>query len=152
MKKTVMKEIIIMLLLCLAILLVLGVLFYDYIPSNKIVPNKVAYTTPENISSELTEDINNGAMVNITYQLDDSQIDVSKKNKEYDPGKQNPFDTFTPATTNTVGANTTGANGSQSNGGQSNTSSNPTQNGSAGSSQNTQNPEGNAYLPTGGAK
>ena len=43
MVKSIIKEIIIMLLLCVAILLILGVLFYDYIPSNKVVPGKIAY-------------------------------------------------------------------------------------------------------------
>ena len=47
--KTVFKEIIIILLLCLAILLILSVLFYDYNPISKVVPNKIAYTVPENI-------------------------------------------------------------------------------------------------------
>ena len=49
MTKKVIKEIIIMLLLCLAIILVLGVLLYEYVPSNKIVPDEVSYTTPEEV-------------------------------------------------------------------------------------------------------
>ena len=48
MVKSVLKEICIMLLLCIAIVLILGVLFYDSIPSNKIVPEKLsAYETPQ---------------------------------------------------------------------------------------------------------
>ena len=56
MVKSIIKEIIIMLLLCVAILLILGVLFYDYIPSNKVVPGKIAYSTPENIQEEVNEE------------------------------------------------------------------------------------------------
>ena len=56
MVKSIIKEIIIMLLLCVAILLILGVLFYDYIPSNKVVPSKIAYSTPENIQEEIEEE------------------------------------------------------------------------------------------------
>lgn len=41
--KSVFKEVSIMLLICLAIVLVLGVIFYDYIPNNKVVPSKIAY-------------------------------------------------------------------------------------------------------------
>ena len=51
--KTIIKEIIITLLLCIAILLVLSILFYDYNPINKVVPNKIAYSVPENIKNEL---------------------------------------------------------------------------------------------------
>ena len=42
MLKSVFKEIFIMLLLCVAIVLILGVLFYNYIPTNKTIPNKLA--------------------------------------------------------------------------------------------------------------
>ena len=38
--KSVFKEIVIILLLCVAILLILGVLFYDFIPSNNYDPGK----------------------------------------------------------------------------------------------------------------
>ena len=57
MVKSIIKEIIIMLLLCVAILLILGVLFYDYIPSNKVVPCKIAYSTPENIQEVVNEEV-----------------------------------------------------------------------------------------------
>ena len=40
--KSVIKEILIMLLLCVAIVLILGVIFYNYIPTNKVIPNKLA--------------------------------------------------------------------------------------------------------------
>ena len=49
MTKSILKEIIIVLLLCLAIILVLGILLYDYVPISKTVPNQVAYTTPEDV-------------------------------------------------------------------------------------------------------
>lgn len=45
--KSILKEIIIVLLLCAIILFVLGILFYDYNPINKVVPNKIAYSVPE---------------------------------------------------------------------------------------------------------
>ena len=38
MVKSVIKEILIMLLLCIAIVLIFGLLFYDYIPTNKMIP------------------------------------------------------------------------------------------------------------------
>lgn len=42
MAKSVIKEIIIVLLLCLAIILVLGILLYEYVPITKTIPNEVA--------------------------------------------------------------------------------------------------------------
>ena len=41
MAKSVVKEIIIALLLCLAIILVLGILLYEYAPMSKTIPNPV---------------------------------------------------------------------------------------------------------------
>ena len=49
MLKSVIKEIFIILLLSIAIVLILGILFYDYIPINKVIPDREAYTTPENV-------------------------------------------------------------------------------------------------------
>ena len=44
MVKSIIKEIIIVLLLLIAIILALGVLFYEYIPSNKTVPSVANFT------------------------------------------------------------------------------------------------------------
>ena len=55
--KAIVKEIIIVLLLVLAILLVLGVFFYDYIPMNKVVPKIEQYEPPKNVKEELEENI-----------------------------------------------------------------------------------------------
>ena len=55
--KTIIKETFIMILLCVAIILILGILFYDYIPSNKVVPIKEAYETPNNVKEEINEQI-----------------------------------------------------------------------------------------------
>ena len=49
MAKNIIKEIIIFLLLTLAIILILGVLLYKYVPSNKIIPETISYTTSENV-------------------------------------------------------------------------------------------------------
>ena len=47
MSKNVLREIIILLLLTLAIILLLGVLLYEYVPMNKEIPEKVTYTATE---------------------------------------------------------------------------------------------------------
>ena len=48
-----MPFIIIILLLTLAIILILGVLLYEFVPTNKIIPEKISYTTPENVREDL---------------------------------------------------------------------------------------------------
>ena len=81
--KTVFKEIIIILLLCLAILLILSVLFYDYNPISKVVPNKIAYTVPENIKNDLEEEntIEEITVENKVYTIEGSDLNIYKKSK-----------------------------------------------------------------------
>lgn len=91
MVKSIIKEIIIMLLLCVAILLILGVLFYDYIPSNKVIPSKVAYSTPENIQEEIEEEVIEANKTKITYEVTDADLNIYKQSNSYVPGKRDPF-------------------------------------------------------------
>lgn len=97
MAKTFLKEIIIILLLCLAILLVLSVLFYDYNPISKVVPSKIAYTTPENIKEDLQDEatVEEMTIENIVYTIEGSDLNIYKKSKSYNPGKANPFMVYT---------------------------------------------------------
>lgn len=111
MVKSVLKEIIITLLLCIAILLILGIIFYDYNPLSKIVPNKVAYETPEEIKNEIEEsevkDVLEGG-VNIVYSIDGLDLNIDKKNNSYVPGKVDPFAEISEEPTNTNVKPTTG--------------------------------------------
>lgn len=102
MAKTVLKEIIITLLLCIAILLILSVIFYDYNPLNKIVPGKIAYSTPEDIKSEIEESQVNDILENtfdVVYSIDGSDLNIYKKSNSYVAGKANPFSTISENTT-----------------------------------------------------
>lgn len=89
--KSIIKEIIIMLLLCIAILLIIGILFYDYIPTNKIVPTKQAYETPNNVKEEINETITELEKTEISYEITDADLNVYKQTSSYKPGKANPF-------------------------------------------------------------
>lgn len=101
--KSIIKETIIVLLLCAIILFVLGVLFYDYNPINKVVPSKIDYTIPENIKNELEENVQNTLSVeNKIYTIEGSDLNIYKKSKTYNPSKENPF-----ATTSSKSENTT---------------------------------------------
>lgn len=122
--KVVFKEILIVLLLCAAILLLLSVVFYDSNPTNKVIPNKVAYTIPDNVKAELEEVSTEQNVLQIepkVYTIEGTDLNVYKKSKTYNPSKQNPFvsstegsggtskssvDTGTTNTKNTVNENT----------------------------------------------
>lgn len=110
--KSVLKEILIILLLCITICLVFGVVFYDYIPTNKVVPSTVeAYTTSNIIKDEISQEIVEYPKQNITLEITDSDLTLYKQEHSYDSGKANPFATSSenanttnvPAVGNTVG-------------------------------------------------
>ena len=110
MVKSIIKEIIIMLLLCVAILLILGVLFYDYIPSNKVVPGKIAYSTPENIQEEVNEEVIEANKTKITYEVTDADLNIYKQSNSYVPGKRDPFSMESTQTTGNSTGGTTNNN------------------------------------------
>ena len=92
MLKSVFKEIFIMLLLCVAIALILGVMFYNYIPTNKAVPSKLAeYSTPENVRAEIDQETSEQEKQEITYEIDGSDLKLYKQTNSYTTGKANPF-------------------------------------------------------------
>ena len=116
MAKAIIKEIFIMLLLCVAIVLVFGVIFYDNIPTNKAVPNKLeAYVTPENIQEEIDEEIMEMNKIEVSYEITESDLDLYKQTHSYTPGKRDPFSASTENTNNTGGNNTGNNNGSGTN-------------------------------------
>lgn len=94
--KTIFKEICIILLLCVAIVLVLGVIFYDYIPTNKAVPNKLsAYVTPQEVKTEIDEQVAEINKVEVSYEITGTDINLYKQTHSYTPGKIDPFSAST---------------------------------------------------------
>lgn len=117
MVKSLIKELIIVLLLLLAIILVLGVFLYDYIPTTKVVPKVEQYQRTNNIQKELSsqdetnEDFYGSSMV---YEIDGTDLKNYEKAKDYQKGKVNPFsEDATKNTTNT--GNTTNNNNNNGN-------------------------------------
>ncbi len=146
MVKNIIKEIIILLLMVLAIILVLGVLLYDYVPNNKIIPEKVSYTTPENVSTELESgsDVDTSEVI-VSYQIDATDLTNYKRTKDYVAGKSNPF-----ASTSGNGNTTTDGNTSTSG---NTTSGNTNTTGSTGNTgSNTTGGNSQGYLPDKGTK
>ena len=117
MAKSIIKEIIIALLLCLAIVLVLGILLYEYVPITKTIPNEVSYTTPENVKEELlsSSDVDDSQII-MTYEINSDDLSNYRRVQDYKPGKANPFSSYETTGENTTenGSSTGGSNSSGS--------------------------------------
>lgn len=109
MLKSVIKEIFIILLLSIAILLVLGILFYDYIPTNRVVPEREAYATPDEVKNEISEEVAETEKIEVTYEVTDADLNIYKQTGSYTEGKANPF---------SLESTTDGNNANDENGGQ----------------------------------
>ena len=142
MSKNIIKEIIMILLLALAIILVLGVLLYEYVPANKIIPEKISYTTPEEVKTELETNVNeNDEELYVDYHIDSTQIRNYQKIQEYVPGRKNPFGSLESQETST-----TTNDGNQNSNSTSNTGS------TTNSGTSTTEQESTGYLPDKGTK
>ena len=110
-----------------------------------MIPEKVSYTTPESVKSELqTDESVDNAEVVVTYQIDSTDLSNYKKINEYVPGKKNPFESIKQDNT-TTDENTTSSNETTSG---STENSNTKKNDAV----NQQNGASNAYLPDNGTK
>ena len=127
--KSVLKEICIMLLLCIAIVLLLGVIFYDYIPTNKAIPNKLsAYETPENVQNELSEQIMEETASPVNYTINGADLKLYKQTNSYVAGKPDPFSASIISNDNTNNVGTGNNNNSNNNNGNGNNNSNSNNN------------------------
>lgn len=155
MTKKVIKEISIILLLCLAIILVLGVLLYEYVPSNKIIPEEISYTTPEEVKEEISKGENvEDEQVILTYSIDATTLNNYERINTYVPGKPNPFSSYETSTSAEEENAQSGSTSGNNNGTSSSTSSgtgNTTGTSSGSSSSNGTN-SGSEYFPDTGTK
>lgn len=108
MGKTIFKEFIITILLLIAIVLIMMVIFYDYNPINKIVPEVEAYKTSEEIKNELDSQDSNFQLEKIekTYSIDGVDLGKYKNSDLYVQGKSNPFASSNTITNNQTNNNT----------------------------------------------
>lgn len=108
--KNILKEISIFVLIIAAIILVLGVLLYDYIPTSKVVPTTIAYQTPENLEAEIKDElIEENTEVIVTYEINKADLNEYQNKSSYVPGKQNPFGGYTGTTTAVTDGETSSA-------------------------------------------
>lgn len=118
MVKTIIKEIGIVILLIIAIILILGIVLYDYIPNNKSIPTKPqAYEFPSDIKEELQENVEEGQNIIKTYYIDDTDLNAYESKKDYKKGNPNPFgDSSTSSSTEVTNTESTNNINSESNG------------------------------------
>ncbi len=125
--KTIFKELAIVILLFIAVILIVTILFYDYIPNDKTVPIKIqAYSIPSDIQEELDNSIPEGQNIVRTYYIDSTDLDSYESTNEYDKGKANPFVDYSQKETDNSTNETN--SGNQNNTNNTNTSNNNTQN------------------------
>lgn len=94
--KSILKEGFIVVILMAAIVLLLGILFYDYNPTSKSIPKTVEpYKLSEEVQNEIGHDFESDSENIIkTYKIDASDLNSYEQIDEYNSGKINPFDGY----------------------------------------------------------
>lgn len=119
----VIKEIIIMLLVCLVAMLALAIALYQYIPGKKVVPEISEYKASEQVQDLLEDNIdqkNDKDRVILTYEVTKGELSGYQVTNDYVPGKSNPFGEVSktieePENTNSTETNSTDNQNSTSN-------------------------------------
>lgn len=143
--KALSKELFIMALLLMIVVFMVGIIFYQYMPNNKTVPEPVSYradssTTSilQEIASTSTSDDNSSGSesqsIIKSYSIGSQELSTAASKHSFTSGKTDPFAEYVEPvatnTTNTTGTNTTATNTAQgttnNNGGQKTTNSNST--------------------------
>ena len=116
----IIKEIIIMLLVCLVGMLLFSVIFYEYIPNRKIVPEVTQYSASDKIKEQMADDIDKkDDQIVKTFEVTSSDLNNFKVTKDYVAGKANPFaavasDAESNATTSKSSSNNNSSSSSSS--------------------------------------
>lgn len=93
------KEMIIMLLVCLVGILLFAVVFYEYIPSRKIVAEVQTYTASSEVEELLADDIDqidNDVILTFqegSYSVTSTDLNNYEASDDYVAGRSNPFAT-----------------------------------------------------------
>lgn len=88
-----LKEVAIYILIIALIVLIFGILFYEQLPTNKLVPIASEYALPENLENVLEDTLSDKGdqEVLVTYTVEQNDLDKYKESDQYDPGKIDPF-------------------------------------------------------------
>lgn len=105
----IIKEIIIILLICLISMLIFAIALYNYIPNRKIVAEVSQYETSAEVEALLADNIDSkDNEVVLTYEVTSKDLNNFEVKNEYVPGKANPFAATTSKTTTESGDGNTG--------------------------------------------
>ena len=114
--KSMVKEIAILVAMMILIVLILGITFYDYIPTYKVAPEVQKYVADSNIKEAL-EEIEEEEVDSIIIKpltIDSSNLDLYRAKKSYEKGKANPFADYSKLEQTTQEAEDAQASSSQS--------------------------------------
>ncbi len=117
----VIKEIIIMLLVCLVGILLYAVAFYKFIPNRKVVAEVRQYKASEQITEQLSDNVEErDDKIIKTYEVTSTDLNNYQVKDKYVPGKANPFASVTEnpetgATTNQNGTNNNSSSNTEKN-------------------------------------
>lgn len=107
MVKTIFKEIVITIAILVILLLILGIILYNNMTINKIIPEIKAYETPAKIKDEISAESETGFQNEIlTYEVTEADLKLYTKEKIYNAGKSNPFMQNSTGINNTINSNT----------------------------------------------
>ena len=96
----IIKEVIIMLIICLIAMLLFAILLYDYVPNRKVVAEVTQYTTSQETQNLLADNIDSEENeVVLTYEVTSQDLSSYEVSNEYVPGKANPFEAVSSGTT-----------------------------------------------------
>ncbi len=110
----VVREIIITLLICLAIMLILAIALYQWIPSRKVIPEVKVYAASSEVKDLLEDDIMQRSEDDepvLSYSVTSSDLNDYQRNYDYVPGKPNPFSDAVKTVTPEEGNNNNGNGG-----------------------------------------
>lgn len=115
------KEIFIMALLLMIVVFMIGLVFYEYMPNNKIIPDATSYSADSSTTSVLQEiaatstssgdDSSSGVddVLLQSYSIGQQELSTAASKHSYTSGKTNPFAEYVDPNANMV--NNTTVNG-----------------------------------------
>lgn len=119
--KSLSKELFIMALLIMIVVFMVGIIFYEYMPNNKTVPEPITYSTASTTTAVLQEiaatasdtssssdSIETQSIIK-SYSIGTKELSTAASKQSYTSGKTDPFAEYT-GTTNTTNGNTTDTN------------------------------------------
>lgn len=119
--KSLSKELFIMALLIMIVVFMVGIIFYEYMPNNKTVPEPITYSTASTTTAVLQEiaatasdtssssdSIETQSIIK-SYSIGTKELSTAASKQSYTSGKTDPFAEYTGTTSNTNG-NTTDTN------------------------------------------